>query len=114
VVLAGVVDLEQAHALRLSNGAAEELLGGTPAQVPERYRLGSPSALVPLGVRQVLLHGAEDDTVPVSLSTEYHARAAALGDDVRLHTLPGAGHFELINPLAREWPAVVEALGSLL
>ena len=114
VVLAGVVDLEQAQALRLSNGAVEELLGGTPAQVPERYRLGSPSALVPLGVRQVLLHGAEDDTVPVSLSIGYHARAAALGDDVRLLTLPGAGHFELINPLAQEWRQVVEALGSLL
>jgi acetyl esterase/lipase len=113
VVLAGLVNLEQAHELWLSNGAVDELLGGTPAQVPERYRLGSPSALVPLGVRQILLHGTEDDTVPVSLSTGYHARAAALGDDVRLHTLPGARHFELINPLAREWPTVLEALGSL-
>ncbi|KFE63893.1 alpha/beta hydrolase family protein [Hyalangium minutum] len=114
VGLAGVVNLEQALALRLSQGIVEEFLGGTPAQVPERYQLGSPSALVPLGVRQILLHGTEDDTVPVSLSIEYHARAAAVGDDVRLVTLPGAGHFELINPLAPEWRQVVEALGSLL
>jgi len=114
VVLAGVVNLERAHALRLSNDIVTEFLGGTPDQVPERYRLGSPSELAPLGVRQILIHGTEDDTVPVSLSTGYHARAAELGDDVRLITLPGAGHFEVINPLAQEWPQVVEALGSLL
>ncbi|WP_224250023.1 alpha/beta hydrolase family protein [Hyalangium gracile] len=113
VVLAGVVDLVRAHELRLSDDIVTEFLGGTPAQVPERYRLASPSALAPIGVRQVLIHGTEDDTVPVSLSTDYHARARALGDDVRLIPLPGAGHFEVINPLAREWPQVVEALGSL-
>jgi pimeloyl-ACP methyl ester carboxylesterase len=101
------------HELRLSHDAAGELLGGSPAQVPERYRLGSPAALAPIGVRQVLVHGTEDDTVPVSLSIDYHARAAALGDDVRLVTLPGAGHFEVINPLAREWPQVIEAISSL-
>jgi acetyl esterase/lipase len=114
VVLAGVVNLERGHALRLSNDIVTEFLGGTPAQVPERYRFGSPSELAPLGVRQTLIHGAEDDTVPVSLSTGYHARAVALGDDVRLITLPGAGHFEVINPLAQEWPQVVEAIGALL
>ena len=69
----------------------------------KRYRLGSPAALAPIGVRQVLLHGAKDETVPVSISVEYHARATALGDDVRLITLPGADHFEVINPLAPEW-----------
>jgi hypothetical protein len=26
-----------------------------------------------------LIHGIEDDTVPVSISADYHARAAALG-----------------------------------
>lgn len=114
VGLAGVVNLEQAHVLQLSQGIVEQFLGGTPAQVPERYRLGSPSELVPLGVRQVLVHGTEDDTVPVSLSTEYRARAVERGDDVRLLTLPGAGHFEVINPRAPEWSTVVEAVGSLL
>ena len=114
VPLAGVVNLERAHALRLSNDIVTEFLGGTPAQVPERYRLGSPFELAPLGVRQILIHGTEDDTVPVSISTGYHARAAALGDDVRLVTLPGAGHFEVINPLAQEWPQVVDAIGSRL
>lgn len=114
VVLAGVVDLVRAYELRLSNGIVEEFLGGTPAQVPERYRLGSPAALAPIGVRQILIHGTEDQTVPASISTDYHARATALGDPVQLVSLPGAGHFEVINPLARDWPQVVEAIASLI
>jgi acetyl esterase/lipase len=114
VSLASVVDLEQAHALRLSDGIVETFLGGTPEQVPERYRLASPSRLVPLGVKQVLVHGTEDTIVPHSISTGYHARATALGDSVRLVSLPGAGHFELIDPRASEWPQVVEAVASLL
>lgn len=114
VGLAAVADLERAHALRLSNDIVTEFLGGSPAQVPEHYRIGSPSALAPLGVRQVLIHGTEDDTVPFSISADYQARAAALGDDVQLIPLPGVGHFEPINPLAKEWPQVVKAISSLM
>jgi acetyl esterase/lipase len=114
VSLAGVVDLERAHALRLGDGIVESFLGGTPEQVPERYRLTSPAALLPLGVKQVLVHGAEDTIVPLTLSTGYHARATRLGDCVRLVSLPGAEHFEVIDPRAKEWPRVVEAVASLL
>jgi pimeloyl-ACP methyl ester carboxylesterase len=108
------VDLERAHALRLGDGIVESFLGGSPEQVPERYRLASPAALLPLGVKQVLVHGAEDTIVPLTLSTEYHAHATRLGDCVRLVSLPGAEHFEVIDPRAKEWPRVVEAVASLL
>lgn len=114
VSLAGVVDLERAFELRLGDGIVESFLGGTPTQVPERYELASPAALLPLGVKQVLVHGAEDTTVPLTLSTGYHARATKLGDSVRLVGLPGAEHFEVIDPRAKEWPHVVEAVASLL
>ncbi len=114
VSLAGVVDLESAFAQRLGEGIVESFLGGTPAQVPERYELASPAALLPLGVKQVLLHGTEDTLVPLNLSTDYHSRATKLGDSVQLVSLPGAGHFEVIDPRAREWPRVVEAVASLL
>ncbi len=93
VSLAGVTDLERAFQLRLSDGIVESFLGGTPAQVPRRYQLASPAALLPLGVKQVLVHGTEDTIVPLTLSTGYHARATQLGDDVKLVSLPGAEHF---------------------
>lgn len=114
VSLAGVVDLERAYHLHLGDGIVESLLGGTPAEHPERYRLASPAALLPLGVKQVLVHGAKDPIVPLSLSSEYFTRASKLGDSIRLVNLPGAGHFEVIDPRAQEWPRVVEAISSLL
>ncbi len=114
VALAGVVDLEEAFARRLGAGIVEDFLGGTPAQVPERYREASPAALQPLGVPQVLVHGTEDEDVPVALSERYCERGQALGDPVRLVRLPGAGHFEVIDPRSREWPSVVDAIASLL
>ncbi|WP_163990122.1 alpha/beta hydrolase family protein [Pyxidicoccus caerfyrddinensis] len=114
VSLAGAMDLERVFELRLSEGIVEEFLGGSPARVPERYRLASPAALQPLGLPQVLVHGTEDDTVPVSMSEAFHARGRELGDPVRLVVLPGAGHFEVIDPRSREWPQVVEAVRSLL
>ena len=51
---AGVVDLELAWDLRLSDGVVGDLLGGGPLEHPLRYRLASPKALVPLGVPVLL------------------------------------------------------------
>ena len=39
-------------------GAVDALMGGGPDDVPERYRLGSPAALLPIGKPQFLLHGS--------------------------------------------------------
>ena len=114
VSLAGVTDLERAFELRLSGGVVESLLGGTPQQVPERYKLASPAALLPLGVKQVLVHGTEDSIVPYSLSQGYYERAHALGDPVRLVELKGAEHFDVIDPRGKEWPRIVEAVASLV
>lgn len=113
VSLAGVADLRHAWELRLSNGVVEDLLGGPPEQFRERYASASPAELLPLGVRQVLVHGTDDANVPFSLSQRYHAAAVAAGDDAALVTLPGAGHFEVIDPRSSEWPRVVEAVRSL-
>jgi pimeloyl-ACP methyl ester carboxylesterase len=114
VSLAGVTDLERAFELKLSGGVVESLLGGTPAQVPERYKLASPMALLPLGVKQVLVHGTEDSIVPYSLSQGYSERAHTLKDPVRLVGLKGAEHFDVIDPKGKEWPRIVEAVASLL
>ncbi|MEO5951377.1 MAG: alpha/beta hydrolase, partial [Chloroflexia bacterium] len=52
VPLAGVVDLHLCWKMRLSNGIVEQLIGGTPQQMPERYESASPGSLLPLGVKQ--------------------------------------------------------------
>jgi dipeptidyl aminopeptidase/acylaminoacyl peptidase len=114
VALAGVVDLRRASALGLGRGAAHDLLGGPPEAVPDRYRAASPAERLPVRVPQVLVHGEEDDVVPLEIATSYVDAARASGDDVRLVALPGTGHFELIDPQTRAWPAVLEAVRGLL
>lgn len=98
ISLAGVNNLRRGFELKLGDGVVEKLLGGGPDRFPERYYGASPSELLPLGVPQVLIHGEEDDTVPYSLSQEYFKKAELLGDPVKLVGLPGAGHFEVVDP----------------
>ncbi|HMA36210.1 MAG TPA: alpha/beta hydrolase [Chloroflexia bacterium] len=114
VSLAGVVDLQRAWELQLGNGVVEQLLGGTPAAVPARYAATSPRALLPLGVPQRLIHGSADPIVPFALSQAYQVAATAAGDDARLVALPGAGHFEPIDPRSRQWPIVQDTVLALL
>lgn len=106
VSLAGVVDLQRAWELRLSDNVTEALLGATPAQAPDRYAAASPAALLPLGLRQALAHGERDENVPFALSRDYAQRARGLGDDATLIPLADAGHFELVDPSTREWREV--------
>jgi pimeloyl-ACP methyl ester carboxylesterase len=101
-----VSDLALAYELGLSEHAAAELLGGTPASAPGRYRDTSPAALLPLGCRQVIVHGTADDAVPFDLSSRYAAAARRAGDDCQLVELPGADHIDLIDPATPAWQAV--------
>ena len=113
VPLAPVADLRRAYELQLGNQAVMELLGGSPKDRPERYQAGSPSDLLPLKVRQRLLHGLEDNIVPISLSQEYVSAARAKGDDATLQELRGMGHFELIDPRSAAWPPLRDIVLNL-
>ena len=106
VAQAGVSDLRDAARLGLSRNAAEELLGGSPVQRPERYRRASPIERLPLGVPQLLVHGEEDAIVPVAMSLRYRDAELAAGDPVDLAVLPGTGHFEHLDPASEAWKAV--------
>jgi acetyl esterase/lipase len=75
---------------------------------------GSPRRLLPLGVRQVLVHGTADETVPFALTASYVEAARTAGDRVELITLDGAGHFEPIDPQAAEWDRVLGAVRELV
>ena len=108
--LAPVSDLVLAHRLGLSADAAAGLLGRTPDEDPERYRAASPRALLPLGGRQLIVHGTEDDAVPFAMSAGYAAAARAAGDPCDLVELPGTGHLGLIDPAGSAWRAVLERL----
>ena len=103
VGLAAVSDLATAHRLRLGVGAVEKLLGHTPDQGPDRYALASPRALLPLGTRQIVVHGVEDQVVPFEMSSDYAAAADDAGDEVELVGVQDADHFDIIGPLRSAW-----------
>jgi dipeptidyl aminopeptidase/acylaminoacyl peptidase len=69
---------------------------------------------LPLGVPQLLVHGSEDDCVPVEMSRDYVAAAQKTGDKVDYVELPGAGHFEHLDPKGEAWKAVTEWLERVL
>jgi dipeptidyl aminopeptidase/acylaminoacyl peptidase len=112
VSLAGVVDLAEASRRGLGNGVTDELLGGTPETVPDRYARASPLELLPLGVRQILVHGTEDGAVPFDLSERYVDAAREAGDDAALVALDGVGHFEPIDPQSGVFERMLEILRS--
>ena len=58
----------------------------------------SPSEMLPLGVKQILLHGVFDGIVPPAIGLRYQTRAKEMGDSVELIALENSGHFELIAP----------------
>jgi len=118
VSLAGVVDLQRAFQLHLSNDAVVEFLHGTPDQVPDHYREADPMQLSIPQARQRLIHGSVDDVVPPAFSRDYVAakqrRTGNEKEDVRLLEISGADHFDLIDPRSRAWEQVERiALGLL-
>ena len=92
----------------------KKLMGGTPDQFPERYDASSPIELLPTGTRQLLIHGTDDDIVPISQSEKFFERAEQLGEQPTLVELNGVGHFELIDPETDAWSEVVKAVMPLL
>jgi pimeloyl-ACP methyl ester carboxylesterase len=110
--LAPVADLAATFRLGSGRGAVAELLGGSPAAHPERYRAASPRELLPLGVPQVLLHGTADEAVPIEPSRAYAEAARAAGDAVVLLELAGAGHMDHVDPATDAFAAFTRPLGA--
>jgi acetyl esterase/lipase len=106
VAQAAICDLVTGAGAGLGNGAIVDLMGAGPGALPEQYALASPTALLPLGVPVLLVHGLDDDTVPSAQSVAFAAAARAAGDDVTLALLPSEGHFGHLDPSSPSWAAL--------
>ncbi len=105
VALAPVCDLGEAARLGLGDDATTAFLDGVdPAAADPMVLLADrPAAEVHI------VHGVDDDSVPVSLSRGLVSRHPW----VQLHEVPG-GHFDVIEPGSAAWPTVAEALAHRL
>jgi acetyl esterase/lipase len=108
---AGVCDLAGGYR-KWRGGPVKALMGGSPEQMPERYALADPLALVPLEMPVLLVHGVEDITVSVGLSRGYERAARAAGGEVELVEIegPAGAHRAHIDPRGVAWAAVVSRL----
>lgn len=100
VALAGVVDLAAARAAGLGDGAVDDLVGRRDVADLDPALLPDPDLPV------VLVHGRDDEVVPVEVSRGYarrHRRA-------HLWEVDGAGHDDLIDPRSPAWPRVLQAV----
>ena len=128
VPLRGVVSLAGAVDLRLlidlsgyftfahDKREVTNFMGGTPDSVPDRYKAGDPGELLPLNVPQWLLQGTDDQQIPAQLPVRWAERGRARGEKIALDVIPGADHFDLVDPLSAAWPrvraAVMAAVGG--
>ena len=110
VSLAGVVDLQRAYQLHLSNDAVVEFLRGTPGEVPDHYHEADPTELSIPVARQWLVHGSNDDVVPPDFSRDYIAvkqkRSGKQKEDAHLLEIARAGHFDVIDPRSQAWKQI--------
>jgi acetyl esterase/lipase len=117
VDLAGTPDLEAlipAEQMSCGGPVIEQLLGGSPSEVPDHYAQASASKMLPIGVPQTLIWGRRDDNVPISIGERYTQVAVKSGDSAKLVSLPVAGHFEIADPFFATWPVVESEILSLL
>lgn len=115
VALAGIADLENyANDKGSCNAAVPKLLGGMPAEVPDRYLQASPMHLLPLKVPQRLVQGELDPIVPVTQATAYASLARSKGDAAEVMLIPDTGHFDLVAPQSPAWGTVRKAVEAVL
>ncbi|HEX3898111.1 MAG TPA: alpha/beta hydrolase [Mycobacteriales bacterium] len=109
---AGVLAMKVAAHQNLGGGAVQQLIGGDPAQLPDRYAEADPIELLPSGVRSVAIHDRADDIVPVSQSQLYTEAAVHAGDDSTL-VLTSGDHFSHIDPTSEACARMRDALATL-
>jgi acetyl esterase/lipase len=104
VALAAVADLASADRARLGDGAVGEFLGGPASARPDLDPTRRASAATPV----TLVHGLEDRVVPPTQSDAY----VAAHPSAALFEIPGAGHFDLIDPTSTHWPLVARTIAA--
>ncbi|HEY1342584.1 MAG TPA: alpha/beta hydrolase [Bryobacteraceae bacterium] len=116
VSIGGIPDLRAfaEYASDPCGGRHIKLMGGSSAEHPDRYALGSPAERLPLGVPQALVWGERDAVASHRTFADYEAKAKAAGDALTVVIVPGAGHHDLMSPELPAYKAIVGEIRRLL
>lgn len=120
IALAGAVDLRLTIDLSGYSTFAHDkdevnnLMGGSPKDLPERYRAGNPGDLLPFDVPQILIQGTADDQIPPELPSRWDEMAHRMGDKATVKMVPSADHFDVVDPESPAWGAVRDCVRKLV
>lgn len=78
------------------------------------YADTSPSELLPLNTRQVLVYGVFDAAIPPFFGKHYQDLAALKGERVELVTIPDAAHFDIIATWTPAWNTIAAIVDRLI
>lgn len=115
ISLAGITDLAAYD--KVGNDCSTsvvKLLGGSVDEMESRYDKGSPINLLPANIPIRLIHGDKDNIVPISQSEAFAKKAKAKGDDVKVLTIEGGGHFDMASPYSAAWKVIKSELAELI
>jgi acetyl esterase/lipase len=113
LAMAPAADLAYLHFTKVCDHVVDGLMGGSPEDVPERYRWADPVRFGSGNVPQLLLFGKyDDDWNPAG--QRYLEAARARGDHVSTIVAGESGHFEMIDPDSTTWPVVLAAARDML
>jgi acetyl esterase/lipase len=97
----GLPDLKASASVAPRECLASILNKLTGAPGPDRkdvFADTSPAEMLPMGIRQISVSGADDPISPPSLGRAYADRARAAKDEAGFIVVPHTGHVELIAP----------------
>jgi len=110
VSLAGVLDMK----LSLTrNDHVLRVMGGTPEQYPDRYRLVDPLERMDPKVPVVAVTGTDDTVVPPKEAAEYVSLMREKGGTAALVEVPATGHAEVIDVRNRWWSTVAGIVATM-
>lgn len=105
-----VVGLAGPYDVARSGAVAESLFGGSLSEDEDLWRDGNPLTWVGEHpeVPYLLVHGEDDDVVPMSFTDAFATALADAGHEVAVERLPGVDHLTIFTPeavgdLVAEW-----------
>jgi acetyl esterase/lipase len=116
VNLGGVGDLKHLEPFSppvCGTDTIDHLVGRRARNVANPFADTSPSELLPLGSKQVMVYGVFDAAIPPFFGKHYQELAAAKGEKVELVIIPDAAHFDIIATWTPAWNTILAVVDRL-
>lgn len=110
VSLAGPLDM--IYAVRHGDDRIVTALGGTPAQVPDRYTSVDPIQNIDPEMPVIAIHGDKDTIVPPTNSERYIDAVEKVNGIGDLVIATGEDHTSIVSPKSRVYPKILEIIGD--